>query len=578
LSAILSNKAAFSCFFEQRTDMTYTPLRARKPGGTLPGSGLVLAGAMALALAGTSYTAAPASSLERSAVCGGVEPGAHHHEQVAELGRRHACEHLRTRTGTSSPDSALGRVAAVVSTRVAVARGLAAPASRVGRWTAARNPGTQTVGIAAVLLHTGEVLLLGDEVNDGAETSGYLYDPVTRTGHNLPAPAAIFCGSLTPLSDGRVLAVGGSDPNPRGIQDVWLFNPRTERWVEQTQMANGRYYPTSTRLADGRVVIAAGRQADGVTSNPDVEVYTPPAPGSTLGSMRVAGGPHASTMYPHQLVMPDGRMLQLAETRSSVLNPATWSWTRLRSHRTVGRGSAHLLLPAGPGGAHRVMLTGGRVNGLGQRAAQYFDYSRRGAGWSPGAPMPTRRAHMNLVQVPDGSAYGIGGNSTGLAADGQRRALHYDPRTGRWRNLAAQGMRRAYHSTALLLPDGRIMSAGDNAAGGGLQRIDFYSPPYLFRGPRPKIAFAPQQLRYGGRFAIRTRGARATRAVLMAPGATTHANEMNARHVRLRVTRTASGFTAAVPRATVAPPGHYMLFVLTRDGVPSVARWVRVAR
>jgi hypothetical protein len=557
--------------------MTYTAQKDhRQSGRTLPGLGLALA--CSLALVGTSYTAAPASSLERSAVCGGVEPDAHHHGQVVDLGHRHACEHLRTRTGPTSQDSLFGRVGAVVSTRVAVARGVAAPASQVGRWSAARNPGTPTVGIAAVLLHTGQVLLLGDQVDAGANTSGYLYDPVTRTGHNLTAPAAIFCGSLTPLSDGRVLAVGGADPNPRGIHDVWLFNPRTERWVEQTPMANGRYYPTSTRLADGRVVIAAGKQSDGVTSNPDVEVYTPPAPGSSLGSLRVVGGPHATTMYPHQLVMPDGRMLQLEETRSWVLNPASWSWTRLRSHRLVGRGSAHLLLPGGPSGSHRVMLAGGRVGGLGQRMAQYFNYGRAGASWSTGTPMPTRRAHMNLVQVPDGSAYGIGGNSTGLAADGQQRAMHYNPQTGRWRNLAAQSIRRAYHSTALLLPDGRIMSAGDNAAGGGRQRIDFFVPPYLFRGPRPKIASAPQRLRYGTPFAIRTRGARATRAVLMAPGATTHANEMNARHVPLRVTRTRSGLTATAPRANVAPSGYYMLFVLTPDGVPSVARWIRVTR
>ena len=493
--------------------MAYTAQRVRKSGRVLPGLGLVLA--CALALAGTSYTAAPASSLERSAVCGGLESDAHHHHQVVELGRQHACEHLRTRTGPARPDSVLGRVGAVIRTRVALARGFAAPAARAGRWTAARNPGTQTVGIAAVLLHTGEVLLLGDEVDAGANTSGYLYDPVTRTGHSAPAPAAIFCGSLTPLSDGRVLAVGGADPNPRGIQDVWLFNPRTERWVEQAQMANGRYYPTSTRLADGRVVIAAGRQSDGVTNNPDVEVYTPPAPGSTLGLLRIVGGPHATTMYPHQIVMPDGRMLQLEETRSSALNPATWSWTRLPAHRKVGQGSAHLLLPGGPAGSHRVMLAGGRLGGLGQRTAQYFNYGRRGAGWSAGTPMPTRRAHMNSCRSrTDRPRHRR--QQTGLAAHAQRRAMH------RARTDGATWPRRARNGrttpTALLLPDGRIMSAGDNAPGGGRQRIDFFTPPYLFRGPRPKITFAPRQLRYARRFAIRTSGARATRAVLMAAG------------------------------------------------------------
>lgn len=66
--------------------------------------------------------------------------------------------------------------------------------------------------------------------------------------------------------------------------------------------------------------------------------------------------------------------------------------------------------------------------------------------------------------------------------------------------------------------------------------------------------------------------------MLMAPGATTHANEMNARHVRLAVTRTRSGFRARVPSRYAAPPGYYMLFVLRANGVPSVARWVHVTR
>jgi hypothetical protein len=64
----------------------------------------------------------------------------------------------------------------------------------------------------------------------------------------------------------------------------------------------------------------------------------------------------------------------------------------------------------------------------------------------------------------------------------------------------------------------------------------------------------------------------------MAPGATTHANEMNARHIRLAATKTNSGFRARIPSRAVAPPGYYMLFVLRANGVPSVARWVRIAR
>jgi Domain of unknown function (DUF1929) len=272
-------------------------------------------------------------------------------------------------------------------------------------------------------------------------------------------------------------------------------------------------------------------------------------------------------------------MLQIDRTQTYVLNPATWGWNTLPTQRfRTGAGSAHLMLPGGPAGSSRVMVIGGRLDGLARSTTQIIDYARRSEGWRRGAPMPTPRANMNVVQVPDGSAYAIGGNSESSVREPRRQTMHYNPVTRRWRNLAAQAPRRAYHSTAVLLPDGRIMSAGDNNPGGGRQLIDFYSPPYLFRGTRPRIARAPRIVSNGQRFAIRTRGPEVSRAVLMAPGATTHANEMNARHVSLAATRTSLGFRARIPSRAVAPPGYYMLFVLRENGVPSVARWVRVTR
>jgi hypothetical protein len=98
----------------------------------------------------------------------------------------------------------------------------------------------------------------------------------------------------------------------------------------------------------------------------------------------------------------------------------------------------------------------------------------------------------------------------------------------------------------------------------------------LFQGPRPVIDSAPTRVDYGADFSITTSGAAVTRAVLMAPGATTHADEMNARHVELAVTTTGTGFNATAPTSRVAPPGYYMLFVLTSSGVPSTANWVHV--
>ena len=111
---------------------------------------------------------------------------------------------------------------------------------------------------------------------------------------------------------------------------------------------------------------------------------------------------------------------------------------------------------------------------------------------------------------------------------------------------------------------------------------EIYSPPYLFDGDelavRPAIEDAPAELPYGAPFGIEAPGA--ARAVLVAPGATTHGADMNQRLVELATVRAVDGVgldvrSPAGPGA--APPGYYMLFVFDADGTPSIARWVRVA-
>ncbi|MDQ4007187.1 MAG: DUF1929 domain-containing protein [Actinomycetota bacterium] len=549
------------------------------------GALLLTAGLASVALTGTSQAAGSSHTHHDAAlVCRGLTADATFARERVTLGGAHACEHLTDRSAAEG--SVVRMVGEVVHARIAMATAAAQPttrpASSVGRWSAARNPGTTTIGITSVVMHNGKVLMFGQYTAGG--TTAYVYDPVTRTGREFPAPAPIFCSSVTPLADGRILIVGGADPIPRGIEDIWLFDPGTEQWSQQPDSPLGRYYPTSTRLPDGRVIITAGHEVDGATHNPTVEVYSPPANRlAASGTMEVVGGPHVTDYYPHQLVMRNGKMLQVDGGLSYMLNPATWRWTQLGDlplPADGAGGAAHLFLPGGPRGATEVMMIGGLRGGKGttaRQSVQRFDHAHPGEGWRLGPALPNPRAHMNVVQVPDGSAYGIGGNSLGRREVPRRATLHFNPETNRWRILAAQAPQRTYHSTAVLLPDGRIMSAGDNGVAGGRQLIDFYSPPYLFRGRRPVIDRAPRRLAYGQQFRIRISRSAGTEAVLMAPAATTHANEMNARHVPLTVRPTANGLLATAPRtANVAPPGYYMLFTLNAKGVPSVARWVRV--
>jgi hypothetical protein len=142
--------------------------------------------------------------------------------------------------------------------------------------------------------------------------------------------------------------------------------------------------------------------------------------------------------------------------------------------------------------------------------------------------------------------------------------------------MATQTEERGYHSTAVLLPDGRVLSAGDNQMPGGGVRLEVYSPPYLFGGARPAIISSPATATWGSTFSVVTSDVVA-RAVLIRPGATTHTLGMDQRHVELAFTATSGGIlVTAPPSPRVAPPGYYMLFLLTGEGVPSVANWIRL--
>jgi len=536
----------------------------------------VLTGAVALGSLGI-MAAAPLSAgatVQPPKVCGTETPDALFTSESAQLGRAHACEHLHGRH--EHPKAAADARTAVTTATVAAAT--TTDPTVVGTWSTAVNPGTKTLAITSVMLNTGKVLMFGGKYKStDKNTAAYVFDPVTKTGHEVPAPAAVYCSGVTVLSDGRILTVGGASPVPKGIVDVYLFDPVSEQWIRQPDSPLGRYYPSVVKLSDGRVVVVAGNELDGTTPNPNVELYTPPAAGGTVGTMAVVGTAAPSTFYPRLWVLPDGTVLNVTGRAVSALNTATWAWTPQPSMTTARfNGPAGIMLPGGPAGSSRVLMTGGEINKTALASTETFDAATPTVPWKPAATMPTTRAHMNLVQVPDGSAYGIGGNSYDLYDQGQPSTLHYEPATNTWTTLASQTPRRAYHSTAVLLPDGRIMSAGDSGAGGGGSAIDFYSPPYLSKGPRPAIVTAPSQAEYGSTFAITTSGAVPTRAVLMAPGATTHADEMHARHVELAVTPTVDGLSVTMPGSTIAPPGYYMLFVLTPDGIPSVASWVHV--
>jgi hypothetical protein len=156
----------------------------------------------------------------------------------------------------------------------------------------------------------------------------------------------------------------------------------------------------------------------------------------------------------------------------------------------------------------------------------------------------------------------------------------WDPASGAWTTWASNAVTRVYHGTTLLLPDGRLLHAG-SGDGANLPRelsAELFTPPYLLRGPRPGITSAPASLAYGGSAQIGTADAgRITAVSLVRLPSVTHAFDQNQRFVPLAFVRTAGGLRVSAPASgAIAPPGHYMLFLVDGDGVPSVATVVRV--
>jgi hypothetical protein len=189
---------------------------------------------------------------------------------------------------------------------------------------------------------------------------------------------------------------------------------------------------------------------------------------------------------------------------------------------------------------------------------------------------------LNLTLLPDGRVLASGGTSASGFSNpaGAVHALEvWDP-TGRWTTWASNAVTRVYHSGMVLLPDGRLVSAG-SGDGSGLpdeENAEIFEPPYLFNGPRPRITSVPGQITIGSTVDLDSPDAASiTMVSLLRLNSTTHSHDMNQRYVGVSFTRSGTTLSLQMPSAkSQLPPGHYMLFILNGSGVPSVARIVRL--
>ena len=518
-----------------------------------------------------------------AAVVALAAPGAGAHDGV-NTAAGHAAEDAVTLTPTQ--ERALDAHTRVVTMRAAnaAAAAVAGAPQDVGEWGPVVD--WPVVGVHVALLPNGKVLAY-DSIGDHAtetypvqdHTRATVWDPATGTQTPVDVDTGfnIFCSGLAHLPDGRMFIAGGNkDQQLNGIVQTHIFDPVTNLWGLGPNMLGGRWYPTVTPLSNGEMLITSGR-----VDTPEVR--------TTAGGLRALSGASLSLpLYPWIDVAPNGRALYSGpdQTLRALNTTGTGAWQTFGQRDTINRDyGGHAIYDIG-----KMLVAGG---GGSTRDARVVDFNGATPQVSATAPMAFGRRQHNLTVLADGTVLATGGNSSGAGLvdlnAGVYAAEQWNPASGQWRTLAAESITRQYHSTALLLPDGRVLSSGGGICGtcdqvGYLgKNAQIFSPPYLFQAdgtlaPRPTIDSAPVATSYGVAMEIATANpASIQKVALIRLGAVTHSNNMEQRYIPLSFTAGVASLTASAPaNANIAPPGFYMLFIIDANGVPSVARMVTV--
>jgi hypothetical protein len=397
------------------------------------------------------------------------------------------------------------------------------------------------------------------------------------------APYEVFCSGHSFLPDGRLLVTGGHSTGTSGIPSTVLFDPPSGTWSITGSMAQGRYYPTTTVLPNGEVLAVSGSdETRTVVTIPEI------GNGSTWRRLTTASLAIPAPYYPAMFLAPNGKVFLAGfpQTSRYLDVSGTGAWTTVADRQVADRtmGSAVMYAPG------KVLYVGGGDPPT--NSAEVIDLNQSSPSWRNVPAMAFARRQLNATILADGKilvTHGTSGSGFNNVASAIRAAELWNPATESWSTMASESRSRAYHSTALLLPDARVLSSGSGEGGGVLyENSDFtaqvFTPPYLFNpdgtlAARPIITSAPSRISYGPSFTVETPDVGSvSRGSLIRLSSVTHA--FNQSQLVYPLTFSATGptsLTAAGPTsANLAPPGPYMLFLVNGSGVPSTATMVTV--
>ena len=447
-----------------------------------------------------------------------------------------------------------------------------AQASPQGQWSALENWPTRA--IHTTLLPDGRVFFFS-YYNESLAPN--IWDPATNTfSPTAPAPYALFCAGHTTLADGRVFIAGGHIADYTGYSHAVIYDPFRNTMTQVPDMNEGRWYPTTTVLANGDVLVVSGDVNSNTVVDPLPQVFQ-----VATGTWRnLTSAQLMQALYPVMLVAPNVKVVYAGPEPQSryLVTSGSGAWSPLALRKFSG------WRDYGPG----VMYDVGKILEVGggdppTATAETIDLTAATPTWNLVGSMHYARRQENAVILPDGKVFIVGGSSGSGFDDSTHPVLPtemWNPATGQFTLMASIAVYRGYHSTALLLPDGRVMTYGNNPGDGSYnEKISIYSPPYLFHGARPQIksVASPTAWHYGKSYNLKT-NQKIVSAELIRPAAVTHQSDPNQRYVALSISGNGTSVGLNVTsNHNMAPPGWYMLFVNNANGVPSVAKWIHLS-
>ncbi|KAE8393311.1 hypothetical protein BDV23DRAFT_191756 [Aspergillus alliaceus] len=469
------------------------------------------------------------------------------------------------------------------------------------------------VPVAGAQEASGSIVLWSSWASDqfhstpGGQTAMSRWDPLTNTVSKRVVTNTqhdMFCPGISIDGTGMMVVTGGNDAS-----ETSLYDAKTDTWVKGPEMHLRRGYQASTTLSDGRVFVIGGSWAGGSIEDKNGEIYDP--------------------------VKNDWTMLPGADVVPMLTKDMEGRW-RADNHGWLFGWKNESIFQAGPsknmnwyfvegdgsyikagkrmhdddsmsGNAVMYDAVNGKILTLGGSPDYDKSYATNNAHiitlGEPGdepkvelaaktGTMHSERVFHTSVVLPDGTVFITGGQDFGIAFNEENVKFTpelYDPETDRFIELQTNNIIRVYHTLSILLPDARVLNGGGGLCGNcSANHYDaqIFTPPYLLTDsgePRPRpeiISDLPTDVQVGETITFQTKGDIKSASLVRLCSAT-HTVNTDQRRIPLDVARSSGAFNfeykVSVPGDPgIAIPGYWMLFVMDKEGVPSIAKIIMV--